>query len=84
MAPKTKPAAAVTAAAARMILAEHNSTRATKCRAAIQAALKRYSCIMVPETIITGDQITSSIRILPRPEQPDAAGQPANNGRKAP
>ena len=43
------------------------SDRVRECQDAIQRELARYSCIMVPEIMITGNQITHSVRILARP-----------------
>jgi len=41
--------------------------RKTACESVIADALRRFSCILVPETIITGNQVTASVRILARP-----------------
>ncbi|HUW10637.1 MAG TPA: hypothetical protein VM537_12980 [Anaerolineae bacterium] len=57
----------VTPEIARQVLQEHDSRRSEECQRAISDALLRFACILVPEIIITGNQITASVRILPRP-----------------
>jgi len=57
----------VTPDIARQILQDDDSRRVQDCQSAINDALLRFACILVPEIVITGNQITASVRILPRP-----------------
>lgn len=48
-------------------LTPQQTKRVDKCQRAIQRALNRHKCLIVPQFIIRGSTITTSILILPRP-----------------
>ena len=52
---------------ARKILAAQQKKRVDLCQRAIEKALQRHNCTIVPEITITGTQIQATIRILARP-----------------
>lgn len=48
-------------------LTPQQEKRVDKCQRAIQRALNRHRCLIVPQFTIIGTRIEASIRILPRP-----------------
>jgi len=48
-------------------LTPQQQKRVNRCQRAIEKALNRHECLILPQYIVIGTTIKASIRILPRP-----------------